>query len=91
MAANIRSRSDCGVVTEPDGDSVRGGVESVAGIERGVEGWSGAEAVAFGASRSRESCEPAGDGEGDFAGEEDLDKLSDFLAASICSASFMGS
>ena len=48
-AANIRSLSDVGG-TEPEGDSVRGGVEREAGIEIGVEGWSGADAGAFNAS-----------------------------------------
>ena len=68
IAANIRSRSETGG-TEPDGEDVRGGVESDADTEIGVEGCSGADAVALSALRPsrRESCEVEGDG--DFSGD----------------------
>src|SRR5690242_18074122 len=48
--------------TDPEGDDVRGGVEMDAESETGVEGCSGAEAVAFG-SRRPESSELAGEGD----------------------------
>lgn len=53
-AAAILSFSDPGA-TDPAGDSVLGGVDKVAGIDNGVEGWSGADAVAFGALGSSEN------------------------------------
>lgn len=96
-AAAIRSFSDVGA-TEPAGDSVLGGVDSVAGIDSGVEGWSGADAVALGAFGSREidcesPCDAAGDGEGDFdfAGVEALEGRKVFLTDWICSFNFAGS
>lgn len=64
-AAKMRSRSEVVVgATEPEGDEVRGGVERDAATEMGVEGCSGAEAVAFRAfgSSNRESCELTGEG-----------------------------
>jgi hypothetical protein len=65
MAAAIRSRSDVGG-TEPEGDDVRGGVDGDGLTEIGVDGCSGALAVALRAlgSSKRESCDVAG--EGDF-------------------------
>lgn len=64
MACTIRSRSEVGC-NEPEGEEVRGGVTTDPGIETGVEGCSGAEAMAalVTGSKSRESCEGAGDGE----------------------------
>jgi hypothetical protein len=55
-AAAIRSCSEIGG-TEPEGEEVRGGVDRDAEIEIGVDGCSGAEAVAFRAlgSSTRES------------------------------------
>jgi len=47
---------------EPAGEDVRGGVEMDAEKETGVEGCSGAEAVALGSKR-RESWELAGEGD----------------------------
>lgn len=68
-AASIRSRSDTGG-TEPEGDDVLGGVD-VALMETGVEGCSGALAVALWILGSSEleslEAEAEATGEGDFS------------------------
>ena len=80
IAWTIRSRSEVGC-SDPEGEEVRGGVEMDPGMDTGVEGCSGAEAMAalVTGSKRRESCEGTGDGE-----------ASD-LVARTRSASFVGS
>jgi len=64
IACTMRSRSEVGC-NDPEGEEVRGGVTTDPGIDTGVEGCSGAEAMAalVTGSKRRESCEGAGDGE----------------------------
>ena len=80
IAWTIRSRSEVRC-NDPEGEEVRGGVTTDPGMDTGVEGCSGAEAIValVTGSRRRESCEGAGDGE-----ERDL-------VARTRSASFVGS
>ena len=76
----IRSRSEVRC-SDPEGEEVRGGVITEPGIDTGVEGCSGAEAMAalVTGSKRRESCEGAGDGD------------ENGLLARTRSASFVGS
>jgi len=80
IAWTIRSRSEVGC-NDPEGEEVREGVTADPGMDTGVEGCSGAEAIAalVIGSKRRESCEGTGDGE-----ERDL-------LARTRSASFVGS
>ena len=78
IAWTIRSRSEVRC-SDPEGEEVRGGVTTDPGMDTGVEGCSGAEAMfaLVTGSRRRESCEGTGDGED--------------LVARTRSASFKGS
>ena len=92
MAAIMRSRSDVGG-TEPEGEDVRGGVDNEALTEIGVDGCSGALAVALRAlgSSRRESWEADVDGEGDLSGDDRFEGLKEPLRPCTCSESFWGS
>lgn len=96
-AAKILSLSDVGA-TDPEGDELRGGVGARFSLnEIGVDGCSGADAVAFNeaGSSSRESCDADGDGddlfEGDLLPGFDVDSAVFDFSVCTCSASFAGS
>ena len=88
-AAKMRSLSEVGA-TDPEGEELRGGVGARLSLnEMGVDGCSGADAVALreAGSSKRESCEAEGDG--DLSDGELLEVL-DFRPWT-CSANFVGS
>jgi len=74
-AVKIRSLSEVGA-TDPDGDELRGGLGARLSFnETGVDGCSGADAVALreAGSSNLESCEVEGDG--DLSGGDPLEVL----------------